>query len=454
MKKYLIISFCLLCALCGWAQTPYSAYFLKDLSISSRLNPSYNSTQGYLSLPVFGSVGYGMDVAGSSPLKLIKAISGTDLYNDELYNGLADETHLGMNLRTDIINLGLAKGNGFWTVNVGVRGQFGTSIPKSFVEYFRNTMIYDESYGSDYSTDIDIQNFNMNINAYGEIGVGYSHKLNEKLSVGGRVKLLLGLMDVEMQIDRMKLQMNLPSDPYDESAWAGNPEYGGYSETDAHIRAAYGKATALDFDESGRLQGLEFGGFGIAGYGVGFDLGVSYSPIERLNIYASSLDMGMIKWKESSVSMAETSSSQSVDITQDNFEQYLESDIFNPDMFSMQKKKSEGYKTKLNTTLMLGGEYKLGTYNQFGVGAIYSGLFRNGSMNSAITITGSFMDKKGNNGLSLSFSNVQKQGNLLGATIKFGRSFIYADYTLSGVAANTFNVMLGSYFILGKKNKD
>ncbi|MDY3068340.1 MAG: DUF5723 family protein [Parabacteroides sp.] len=451
MKKYIIITILALYAISGWTQTQFSAYFMKDLSISSQLNPSYNSTYGYLSMPIIGNVGYGMNVAGSSPLKLLKAISGTDLYNDNLYDALSDETKLGLSLRTDILNLGFTKGNGFWTVNAALRGQFNSTIPKSFIDYFRNTMIYDESYGSDYSTDIDIQNFNMNINAYGEIGVGYSHKLNENLSVGGRIKLLLGFIDLNMQIDRMNLKMNLPSDPYDESTWVGNPEYGGYAETDANIRSAYGKGTALDFDESGRLQGLDFGSFGIAGYGVGFDLGVSYSPIERLNLYASALDMGMIKWKESSVSMAETNSSESVNITQDNFEQYLEDDIFNPDMFSMQKKKSEGYKTKLNTTLMIGGEYKLGTYKQFGVGAIYSGLFRNGNMNSVITITGNIMDKKGNNGLSLSFSNIQKHGNSLGATIKFGKSFIYADYTLSGVAANTFSVMVGSYFILGKK---
>lgn len=451
MKKYLILAFYALSCVASSAQTQFSAYFMKDLSISSQLNPSYSSTKGYLSIPVIGNIGYGMNVAGSSPLKLLKAISGTDLYNDNLYDGLSDETKLGLNIRMDIINLGISKGNSFWSVNASVRGQFNSTIPRSFIDYYRNTMIYDESYGSDYRTDIDIQNFNMKMNAYAEIGVGYSHKFNEKLSVGGRVKLLLGLMDLNMQIDRMALKMNLPSDPYDENAWVGNPEYGGYAETDAFIRAAYGKGTALGFDETGRLQGLEFGGFGIAGYGAGFDLGVSYSPIERLNLYASALDMGMIKWKESSVSMAETNASESVNITQDNFEQYIEDDIFSPDMFSMQKKKSEGYKTKLNTTLMIGGEYKLGAYKQFGVGAIYSGLFRNGNMNSVITVTGNIMDKKGNNGLSLSFSNIQKHGNSLGATIKLGGSFIYADYTLSGVAANTFNVMVGSYFILGKK---
>lgn len=54
---------------------------------------------------------------------------------------------------------------------------------------------------------------NFNVNAYAEVGLGYSRPVNDKLTVGGRVKVLLGVAHAEMQVDEFAVDMNIPQNP-------------------------------------------------------------------------------------------------------------------------------------------------------------------------------------------------------------------------------------------------
>ena len=55
--------------------------------------------------------------------------------------------------------------------------------------------------------------------AYAEVGLGYSRRITEKLTVGARVKVLLGLARAEMNINQFDLDLEVP-----------NPNYASYQD--------------------------------------------------------------------------------------------------------------------------------------------------------------------------------------------------------------------------------
>lgn len=106
------------------------------------------------------------------------------------------------------------------------------------------------------------------------------------MTVGGRVKVLLGVAHAEMQVDEFAVDMNIPQNPDDPNSWNGT--YGGSTTARAHIMTSIkggGLSFADSYDSNGnairQIDGFDFdgGGFGIAG--TGFELiweqAISYS---------------------------------------------------------------------------------------------------------------------------------------------------------------------------------
>ena len=46
--------------------------------------------------------------------------------------------------------------------------------------------------------------------AYTEVGIGYARAINDRLSVGGKFKVLLGMGNLNLKIDGMNVDANLP----------------------------------------------------------------------------------------------------------------------------------------------------------------------------------------------------------------------------------------------------
>lgn len=428
-----------------------TGYFNKNLYIGNRLNPANLPDRGYLVMPILGNLQAGM----ASDLKmkdLIYALSTDEsiLNDNSFYDKMKLDNRMRFDINMDILSFGWWRGANFWSVNVGLKTNFSASLPKSLFEHMRTVGLYDYGFGDETLTsqNIDIRNLAMDMKAYSDIGVGYSRQINEKISVGGRAKLLLGFMHFDLAVDELHVEMNLPDNPDNPDNWQEGSGYGGYSSAQAHIKTAFGGG-GLSFDQHQVVDGFDFDRFAIAGLGVGVDLGITYSPIERLNVSASVLDLGFLKWKKDATSMAAIDNEESVEITHENYDRYLDSDVFGLGMYEMRKVETEGYKTGLGTTLMLGGEYLLGAQKQFSVGALYSARFVEPSTISAFSVIGSYAPSTAYFNASLSYSYIQETGNVLGLILKTGRSFIGADYAFAG-PQKSFNVYIGAAFPLGK----
>ena len=197
--------------ICG--QFLRTSYFMDGASARVQMNPALQPTRGYFNIPVIGSLNASMSSNTLGLNDVIDMVSDDEAFynNRALFTGLKENNKVNANFYTDILSFGWIRGDGFWSVNVGVRGDAGMTMPKSMLEYMRDG--YQYNYNDALSMKYDIYDRQMHVNVYTEIGLGYSRKITDRLTVGGRVKVLLGIANVEMDIDRYQIDIDLPDRP-------------------------------------------------------------------------------------------------------------------------------------------------------------------------------------------------------------------------------------------------
>lgn len=191
----------------GTAQAQYlrSSYFMEGTSARLQLNPGLQPTKGYFNMPIIGSINMSAssNVLGTSDIIDILN-SGSDLYsNDKLFDRLKTDNRLNVNLNTDILSFGWYRGKGFWSFNVGLRADFGAALSKDMFSMMRTMNGFSLENIAGTNQNYSLSNQTLNMKAYAEVGLGYSRRITEKLTVGARVKVLLGLARAEMNINHV-----------------------------------------------------------------------------------------------------------------------------------------------------------------------------------------------------------------------------------------------------------
>lgn len=449
-KGMLLAAGLLLAGTAAQAQYLRTSYFMEGTSTRLQMNPGLQPTRGYFNFPVIGSfnVGASSNVLGTSDIIDILD-DGGDLYtNDKLYSRLKADNRLNVNFNTDILSFGWYKGKGFWSFNVGLRADIGASIPKSMFEYLRDAN--SEDFGMK-PMNYEIRNQSLYINSYAEIGLGYSRQITEKLTVGGRVKALLGIANAEMKIDRFDVDMKLPENPYDYNEWASG-RYGGTAVTRATLTTTM-KGGGLSFSQNAAghqiIDGFDIDGdnFGIAGKGFGVDLGASYKLLNNLTLSAAVLDLGFLSWDKGSTTVAEADNE--VTINETNYDQYVGGDFMDMDMYNMEQGEAKANKKSLASTILLAGEYGL-LNNMLSVGALYTTRFVQPKAVSELTFSATFRPKNWLNA-AVSYSPIQAAGKSIGLALKLGPLFVGTDYMFFGNNSKSVNGFFGLSFPFGGK---
>lgn len=284
MKKVLFLGIFIFLLVPTALQAQYlrSSYFMEGSSTRMQLNPALQPKRGYVNIPGIGSV---IAEVSTNSLGIHDVIdvfdSDGEFYNnDKFYNRLKGMNEMNISANTDVISFGFYKGKGFWSFNVGARADVDATIPKEMFRYLRTTDAEDFRWNGE---SFDIRNEKLRLNAYIEVGAGYSRAINERLTIGGKAKLLLGAGNINLKINQLHLS-------------------GKEAEMDSEfqiISDAYLEASAKGLElkeENGYITDLDYNSFGISGYGAGIDLGASYQLMKNLTLSAAILDLGFISW--------------------------------------------------------------------------------------------------------------------------------------------------------------
>jgi len=496
----------LFCTLSANAQFLRTSYFMEGTHYRQQLNPALTPTKGYFNLPVIGAVNATVGSTSLGYQDIIDIIDdGDDFYKStDFMNRLKDKNKLNVNFSTEILSAGWYKGKNFWSFNIGLRTDIGANLTKNMFTFLNEMETIEENWRN---SAYDISNQQLNINAYTEIGLGLSRQINSRLTVGARVKALLGIGNMELKLNQIAMSANLPTDAeiakwQDPSYWsnitsdeakalkAKFDNYHAKLDVNASLKSSFKglnlveESSNPDDPKSPKyVNDIDFdsGDLGIAGYGFGIDLGASYKIMDNLTVSASILDLGFISWSKSSTKIASANPNfkpiygrdytSDIDIndpqsfvdaannligaTDDYMKLVTEGDVLNYDLLQLEVGDTkESRKSRLASTLVLGAEYGFFN-NKLAVGVLSTTRFVQPDALTELTFSANYRPKSWFN-VALSYSAIQSAGKSFGLGLKLGPVFVGTDYMFLGKNSNTVNGFVGVSIPLGgkKANKE
>lgn len=497
-----VFSVMLICALSANAQFLRTSYFMEGTHYRQQLNPALTPTKGYFNLPVIGAVNATVGSTSLGYQDIIDIIDdGDDFYTKpDFMNRLKDNNKLNVNFSTEILSAGWYKGKNFWSFNIGLRADIGASLTKNMFTFLNEMETVEENWRN---SNYDISNQRLNINTYAEVGLGLSRQINSRLTVGGRVKVLLGIGNMDLKLNNVSMSANLPSDA-EIANWSNADYWNNLSPQEAVKQATELKAKFNNYhanlnvgaelkssfkglelkEEDGKDYVTDFdfdsGKLGIAGYGFGIDLGASYKVLDNLTVSASVLDLGFISWSKSSTKIASANPDpidikgstytgqidpsdfhtvvDAVNQLQNDAQGYMDrvtnGDVLDYDMLQLEVADAkESRKSRLASTVVVGAEYGL-FENKLGLGVLSTTRFVQPDALTELTFSANYRPKSWFN-VALSYSVIQSAGKSFGLGLKLGPVFLGTDYMFLGKNSNSVNGFVGVSIPLGgrKVNK-
>lgn len=467
-KKMAALAAVAVVAMTGQAQLLRTTYFMEGAQYRMQLNPAMTPSRGYVHLPVVSNFGVSF-VSNSLGVQdvsdIIKNADDADYFtSDSFMNRLSDDNRATINMGTDLIAAGWWHGKSFMSINVGVKLDAGLRAPRELFEFMRDMRAMEEIDYTNYNRNIGHEE--VNLTAYTEIGFGYTRQINDRLSIGGRVKGLLGLGNARLKVNEAVVKTRLEG---------LDPDYDWVHGDPAELLSAHGTAS-IDVDAvlESSFEGLELmtndktyiddvkfksSKMGIAGFGAAFDLGFSYRVVGGLTLSAAVNDLGFIHWSKGCTTIARAQT-QDLHFDSDNpgdlerFQDIISQEApINGDILRMtiDEGAAKARNTNITSTIVAGADYAFNG-DKVRVGALFTR--RNDPIKAQDELTlsanlhpSSLVD------LAVSYSPIACGGQSVGLAVKVGPLFLGTDYIYTGKNTKCCNALAGISIPLGKKPK-
>lgn len=442
MKKLILLVSLFLLSFSGVAQRNYSFFAFQNLAQNHYYNPAMGSDYRLnLSFPLIPMQSAGFLSSGFSINDVFTQGSNDSLYFNSatFLSGLKEINYIDFNLQNEFLGLGLNMGDNYFSFSATGRTFASFAYTKDFMK-----LLFEGNGGDNLGKRMSMDGMGLTLNSYMEYAFGFNRELNDKLTVGGRMKFLSGIMNVTTK----ESQLGITTDEEDYSITIDG---------------------ALDLKTSGFVpfisDSIEGGSIGsrILGFqnsGVAIDLGATYALTDRLTVNASMLDLGSIKWKEDvynykredvSYTFSGVDLNRALNDTSYNFEEEFRDTI---SKILVAEKNNDAYRQTLPTRIIIGGQYEL--TDQLSINSTLFSDFSNKKYRPAFVLGGTFGLK---NWLKLSMNYMAVSGNpgnigmgvyMRGAGIQF---FLNTDNILGAFnyqKAKTFHVNMGLGLAIGK----
>ena len=356
------------------AQDLKTGYFSDNYLYRHDINPAVANETGYFSIPFLGNISADMtgnfgyeELVRKNPLypnvSSKKMTSFMNPYLTSQLNGFASgDNVISGKVKETIFSAGFKKWGGYNTVEMNVKLSANVCIP------FKLFLFAAEATNSMY----DIGDVNMSAQSYAELSLGHSRQLNEKMRIGAKAKLLVGLADATVKMENVMANLQdankwtITADAQADVSMSGfkylskTKEYNAQSGTYDHVN---------DIDASPK---------GPSGYGVAVDAGVVYKLNDDLTVSAAVQDLGAIFWTNDHQAVNDAKSfvfdgfhdvsvdSSSPDKLDNKADKYTDQML---DFANLRDKGDKGARvTGVGATITAAGEYVIPTYQALKVG--------------------------------------------------------------------------------------
>ena len=351
MRKLLVSAvFAIFCSSVLFAQELKTAFFLENNVYSYKLNPGAkfeDRPYTFFALGLGNVSASAMSNLGVSSIlypigeRLVWGFD-TDVPTDLFLSKFAKDNILLPQANVNILSFGHQGERARWNVEVNVRSDSYLYLSKDFFSAMKVGL--DEGLSSK-SGMYSFQNLNVSTSNYIETAFGYSHKIGDMVTLGGRVKFLMGLGGASLDINQFTGGADADGD------------FVASADVDLLIASSLLKVgtQTVNGKELYDFENIGFNKVAFKGFGFGADLGITVEPVDGLTIGLSALDLGFIKWTST------VNGKIKYDLKKiDSVREGLELQVADP---------SAAVKM-LNYNIHLSGKYRMPFYEGLGVGVI------------------------------------------------------------------------------------
>lgn len=438
-------------------------FFMPKLHQSMKTNPSYQPhSRSYFNIPGLSCVQADISFNGFGYWDGIHYGTGTK--KDSLVVDLqamadlmTDVNYLNVSTDVAILGFGFKKADYFFSFGMNNRTDSYFGIPRDIVT---SAMDGNLDYENDKIRNINFSGIGANVTNYFEFALGISKVVNSQLIVGGRLKYLKGVGNI--QTERSELIIETDEDAkqtrilVDMLANASFPAETKYNED--------GDFDGYNTDESFENPIDDF--LLTKNNGFAIDLGATYALSEKATISAGLLDFGFIKWKSNTHTLKTKGEFpfEGIDLYPviDDEDTRDIDDLFEElsDSISNEFEPVEGegeYNTFTTAKINIGGWYQV--HEKINLGALAKGYMYDHKLHPSLTLSANFTPSNWFMA-SISYSMMNRTYNNfgLGFALRGGPfQFYLISDNLSGLLKieemQTVNIRFGINLTFGNKPK-
>ena len=268
-----------------FAQQISNGYFIENNPLRQDYNPAFKpKTDYFVSLPVIGYTSFELGNNSLTIKDLVYNSNGqTVIFNqvntENFFNTLQSTTVLQADAKINILAFGWRNKKDYLSFSIDQRVTANVGLPKDLFKlaFYGTPDIYKNSF--------NLSKFQTDISLYTEFGACYNKRISSNLTLGAKLKLLVGNMNISNTNSTLNIDANI-------NEWtikgSGSVNYSGGLPIiiDNQFHSVTIKAN------SGVLNFLNKP----SGIGTGIDLGVNYKLNSDIVLSASLLDFGIINW--------------------------------------------------------------------------------------------------------------------------------------------------------------
>ncbi len=284
-----------------------------------------------------------------------------DVSADEAIGNLSKYSGADFSMEVNLLALGFSAWGGFNTFDINLQASGSFYVARDIFSFLKQGQV-----GS--ASTYDLSGTSVSATAYTEVAFGHARKINDRLTVGAKIKYIAGLASVYASMEDSYITMS--NDQWVVSSGAsGNIALSGFTMKDGEY----------EYDMSK---------IGLSGSGLAFDFGGTYrlldeiSIIDGLNVSAAINDLGFISWSGSNTALTGESSKftfsgfEEVDGDIEAQIEELTTDL--EDMMNFSTESGADTYTQFMTMNMSAGAEVIFLDDKITVGALYTTYIRQG----------------------------------------------------------------------------
>lgn len=431
-----------------FAQSNYTYYAFDKTAQAHYLNPAFKpSAKVYLSFPLLPSQNFGVSNSGFTLNDLLVKRPQDDslqISPENAISKMSDKNFLTFESYNEIFAFGIRLKKNYFSFGVSSRLNTNFIYTKDFFQ------LATEGNGKTFLGErASFDGTEVNLNSYIEYALGFNREINDKLSVGARVKFLSGVVNVNTKKTAFGLHT-------DATTFALTID-GSATVNTSGVKPFYDTLATEDYLPINNAYNFNNLGFAL-------DLGAVYKVTDKFKVSASLLDLGYIDWKTDNATFEVNDFNyrfEGIDLNQfltdttDAFFTNIEDSLTN--IFS-QEENDKAYRTGLTTRFYLGASYDL-TKN-FNIGAtlfneILKSNYRVTAIVSGTVKLGHWLSATVNYAqYSKSFGDVGAGLSLRGGPVQI---FVASNNILGFINpqnANNFHASVGINLLFGNPDKE